>query len=108
MGKIRRGVYGLLRGSFLTDAAAFKNWRIIIFVVMLLLFMISSAHSADGKVMKIAQLNKEKRELRAIYVDTGTMLMRMKMESSIRQKVRQRGIQPSKISPHKIKIIRKK
>ena len=100
-------MYDLLRGSFLTDASAFNNWRIIIFVVGLLLFMISSAHNADGKVMKIAQLNKQKRELRAEYVDTGTMLMRMKMESSIRQKVKLRGIQPSKTSPQKIKIIRK-
>lgn len=108
MQKIKRNVYDLLRGSFLTDASAFKNWRIIIFVVGLLLFMISSAHKADGKVIKIAELNKKKRELRAEYVDTGTMLMRIKMESNIRQKVKQRGILPSKESPQKIKIIRKK
>ena len=108
MNKVKKNVYGLLRGSFLTDASAFKNWRIIIFVVALLLFMISSAHNADGKVIKIAELNKKKRELRAEYVDTGTMLMRIKMESNIRQKVKLRGILPSKESPKKIKVIRKK
>jgi hypothetical protein len=107
MNKVKRSVYDLLRGSFLTDASAFKNWRIIIFVVGLLLFMISSAHNVDGKVIKIAELNKKKRELRAEYVDTGTLLMRMKMESNIRQKVKLRGIQPSQTSPHKIRIIRK-
>ena len=107
MGVVKRNVYDLLRGSFLTDASAFKNWRIIIFVVGLLLFMISSAHNADGKVMEIARLNKKKRELRAAYVDTGTILMRMKMESSIRKKVKLRGIHPSKTSPQKIKITRK-
>ena len=108
MSRVKRNVYDLLRGSFLTDASAFKNWRIIIFVVALLLFMISSAHNADGKVIKIAELNKKKRELRAEYVDTGTILMRMKMESNIRQKVALRGIQPSQTSPQKIRIIRKK
>jgi hypothetical protein len=107
MSSVKRNVYDLLRGSFLTDAAAFKNWRIIIFVVALLLFMISSAHNADGKVMEIAALNKKKRELRAAYVDAGTLLMQLKMESNIREKVKQRGILPSKMSPQKIKIIKK-
>jgi len=108
MTKVKINIYDLLRGSFLTDASAFKNWRIIIFVVSLLLFMITSAHRVAGKVIEIAELNKKKRELRAEYVDTGTILMRMKMESNIRQRVKSRGIFPSQTSPQKIKIIRKK
>ena len=107
MARVKKNVYDLLRGSFLTDASSFKNWRIIIFVVALLLFMITSAHNADGKVIRIADLNKKKRELRAEYVDTGTILMRIKMESNIRQKVKLRGIKPSKTSPQKIRITRK-
>ena len=91
----------------MTDDNAFKNWRIIIFVVGLLLIMISSAHSSDGKVMKIAELNKKQRETRAEYVDTGTILMRMKMESNIRERVKKVGIFPSKTSPQKITITTK-
>ena len=53
MSKLKKGVYGFLRGSFLTDESAFKNWRIIIFVVGLLLIMISSSHKSDKKVIKI-------------------------------------------------------
>jgi hypothetical protein len=104
MSKIKKGVYGFLRGSFLTDESAFKNWRIIIFVVGLLLIMISSAHKSDKKVIKISELNKLKRELRAEYVDTGTILMRMKMESSVIEKAKYRGLQPSKTPPKKIKV----
>lgn len=104
MSKVKKKVYDLLRGSFLTDETAFKNWRIIIFVVALLLIMISSAHNADKKVIKISELNKKKRELRAAYVDTGTILMRMKMESTIREKAKARGLQPSKTPPQKIKV----
>ena len=51
MSNIKKGVYDFLRGSFLTDESAFKNWRIILFVVGLLLIMISSAHKADKKVI---------------------------------------------------------
>jgi hypothetical protein len=104
MSKVKKGVYDFLRGSFLTDESAFKNWRIIIFVVILLLVMISSAHSADKKVIKISELNKRTRELRAEYVDTGTILMRMKMESSIREKAKARGLKPSETPPKKIKV----
>lgn len=104
MSKIKKKVYGFLRGSFLTDESAFKNWRVIIFVVVLLLVMISSSHKADKKVIEISNLNKLKRELRAEYVDTGTILMRMKMESSIREKAKSRGLEPSKTPPKKIKV----
>lgn len=104
MASVKQGIYGFLRGSFLTDESAFKNWKIIIFIVALLLIMISSAHNADKKVIKISELNKKKRELRAEYVDTGTILMRMKMESSIREKAKARGLKPSEIPPKKIKV----
>ncbi len=104
MTKVKKGIYDFLRGSFLTDESAFKNWRIIIFVVSLLLIMISSGHSAEKKVFKVSELNKRKRELRAEYIDTGTILMRMKMESSIRRKVKDRGLQPSESPPKKIKV----
>ena len=100
----KKGIYDFLRGSFLTDESAFKNWRIIIFVVLLMLIMIYSAHSSEKKVFRISELNKKKRELRAEYVDTGTILMRMKMESSIREKAKKRGLKPSENPPKKIKV----
>ncbi|CAM1370941.1 S-adenosyl-methyltransferase [Tenacibaculum litoreum] len=104
MSKVRKNIYDLLRGSFLTDESSFKNWRILIFVVVLLLVMIYSSHSADAKVVQIAALNKKKRELRAEDVDTSTELMRMKLESSIRDKVKSKGLYPAKKPPQKIKV----
>jgi hypothetical protein len=67
--------------------------------------MISSAHSSDKNVLQISELNKLKRELRAEYIDTQTTLMRMKMESSIRQKAKKMGLQPSETPPKRIKVI---
>lgn len=104
MSKVRKGVYSFLRGSFLTDESAFKNWRIIIFVMFLMLIIIYSSHSTERKVFEISELNKKKRELRAEYVDTGTILMRLKMESSIREKAKERGLKPSEVPPKKIKV----
>ena len=104
MTKVKKGIYSFLRGSFLTDESAFKNWRIIIFVMLLMLIIIYSSHSAERKVFEIAKLNKKKRELRAEYVDTGTILMRLKMESSIREKAKESGLKPSENPPKKIKV----
>ena len=104
MSKTKRNIYDLLRGSFLTDESSFKNWRIIIFVVVLLLIIISSGHSADKKVIKIGELNKKKRELRAASLDTETILTRMEMESSIREEAKSRGLKPSETPPKKIKV----
>lgn len=104
MSKVKKGVYDFLRGSFLTDEFAFKNWKIILFVVALLLIMISSGHSAEKKVYKISELNKKKRELRAKSLDIETMLTRMEMESSIKEAVKSRGLKPSKTPPKKIKV----
>lgn len=104
MSKVKKGIYDVLRGSFLTDESAFKNWRIIIFVVGLLLIMITSGHKADKKVILISKLNNKKRALRAEYVDTGTILMRMKMESSVREKAKQRGLKSLLSPPKKIKV----
>ncbi len=102
MSKVKKNIYQILKGGFLTNEGAFKNWRLILFVVGLLLIMISSAHSSDKKVIKIAALNKEQRELRAQYIDTKTRLMRMKMESNIREKAKKLGLMPTKTPPKKI------
>lgn len=105
--KSKGGIYDVFRGSFLTDESSFKNWRVIIFTVVLLLIMIWSAHNADEKVVEIAVLNKKKRELRAEFVDTSTILMQMKMESTVRKKVRRSGLNVSKTPPQKIKVTNK-
>ena len=107
MSKVKEGIYGVLKGRFLTDESSFDNWRILIFVVILLLIMISSSHSIDAKVVRIAELNKQKRELRAEDIDTNTRLMRMKLESSIRDKVKANGLSSAKTPPQKIKVTTK-
>ena len=107
MSKVKKNIYDVLRGSFLTNDGSLRNWKILFFIVALLLVMISVAHSADAKVVKVAKLHKEKRRLRAEYFDTSTILMRMKLESSIRLKVKGRGLKPAQKPPQKIKVTTK-
>ena len=108
MGVVKDKIYGILKGKFLVSEDSFKNWRFILFIVSLMLLMIASSHSSDKKVLEIARLNKEINEKRAEFLDTRTIFMEMKLESSIREKVEVLELKPSENPPQVIKVISKK
>ena len=101
---MKKRVYSVLRGTFLVGDDSFKYWRRILFISGLAVIMIASAHSADEKVYKIAELNEEVKELRSLMYDGRTKLMNLKMESTIIEKVSAKGIETSEIPPKKIKV----
>jgi len=105
MSKVKQTLYNILKGKFLVDEDAKKNWGFIIFLTFLALLMISSSHQIDKKVQKIAALNKEKRKLYAEFVATRSDLMKLKMESSISERLADNGLYVSQIPPQKIKVI---
>ena len=104
MSKIKKSIYDILRGNFLIRENSLKNWRFILFMVVLMLLMIASAHSSDKKVMEIAALNKEIKELRSEFVDTRSISMKLKLESTVRNKVSEYGLKPSETPPQVIRV----
>ncbi|WP_397363712.1 FtsL-like putative cell division protein [Olleya sp. R77988] len=99
---MKKGIYGILRGTFLVSEDSFKNWRLILFISALALVMIASSHSLDKKVHEIAKLNNQVKELRSELYDGRTKLMQLKMESSVVKKMKKKGLAPSVIPPKKI------
>ncbi|UMB62118.1 S-adenosyl-methyltransferase [Lutibacter sp. A80] len=108
MSAIKSSIFNLLKGDFLVNKDSFKNWRFIFFVVILMLLMIASAHSTDKKVMEIAKLTNEIKELRAEFLDKRAISMEMRLESTVRKKVVNLGIVPSEQPPQVIRVITKK
>ena len=108
MSKIKDSIYDVLRGKFLVSDDSLKNWGFISYIVFLMLLMVASSHSSDQKVMEIAKLNKEVKELRAHFLDMRSISMRMKLESAIRVKVADLGLKPSEDPPQVIKVVPKK
>ncbi len=104
MSKTRQTLYNILKGKFLVDEDAKKNWGFIIFLTGLALLMITSSHQIDKKVQKIAKLNKIKREFRSQFVATKSDLMKLKMESSISKRLEENGLFISQTPPQKIKV----
>ena len=101
---MKQTVYNVLRGKFLVDEGASKNWGMLIFLACLALIMIGSSHSIDKKVQRIAVLNKEMRELRSAFVATRSDLMKVKMESNIVKKLKNEGLFVADNPPQKIII----
>lgn len=106
MAKVKQTIYDILKGKFLVDENAFKNWRMLLFLALLALIMIGSSHSVDKKVQRIADLNKEMRELRDVFVATRSDLMKLKMESSIVKKMEEKELYIAERPPQKIIVSR--
>ena len=66
--------------------------------------MIASSHSADGKVHQIAKLQEDVKALRSEYVEKRAQLMGVKMESNLRDIMKNKGLFPSHTPPIKIVI----
>ena len=59
----------ILNIEFLIKEDAFRNWRMILFVFVLAIIMISRGHSADRKIFKIAALNSNIRLLKSDFIE---------------------------------------
>ncbi len=95
---------GILKGDFLIKGGAFKNWKVIFSILAMSIVMITCAHQTDEKAMKKAALVKKIRVLKAEYIDSATKVTYVKMESTIRGKVKGHGLSSSKEPPVKIVV----
>ncbi|UJH68209.1 FtsL-like putative cell division protein [Allomuricauda sp. SCSIO 65647] len=101
---MKKGLLDILRGKFLVSDDAPKNWLFLLFASFLAAIMISSSHRADKKVHEIAALNEEVRKLRSEFLDMRRSVQQLKLESSLQNKVADRGLLPSKNPPQKIRV----
>jgi hypothetical protein len=106
---MKNGVYSILKARFLIneEANAAKNWRFIVFLILLAIVMIANNNNVDQKVFKIIQLSGEVKELRSEFVDRRSELMKLKMESTVTQKMAVKGILPASVPAVKL-IVKKK
>ncbi|WP_088340636.1 FtsL-like putative cell division protein [Robiginitalea sediminis] len=101
---MKKGIVAILKGTFLVSGDALRNWKFILFASALATIMIASSHAADRKVHQIAAMNDEVRELRSEFVETRSRAQRLKLESTIRERVREVGLLPAQSPPRKILI----
>ena len=100
----KSGIYSILKAKYLLEEDATKNWRFIVFLIVLAIVMIANTQRYEQKVFRIAALNNEVKELRSEFVDRRSELMKLKMESTVAEKMEAKEIFPSAVPPTKIKV----
>jgi hypothetical protein len=105
---MKHGVFDILKARFLINDDAMKNWRFIVFIILLAIIMIANTQRYEQKVFEIAKLNNEVKELRSEFVDRRSELMKLKMESTVSEKMFSKEIYPSTVPPIKIEVKKEK
>jgi hypothetical protein len=100
---MKNGIYSIVKARFLVNQDATKNWRFILFIVVLAIIMIANTHRFEEKVFEITALTDEVKELRSEFVDRRSE----RMESTISTKMKPYGVVSSSVPPQKIKIVEK-
>ena len=101
---MKGGIYSILKAQFLIDDNAVKNWRFIVFLILLAIIMIANTQRYEQKVFTIVELTNKVKELRSEFVDKRSELMKLKMESTISDKMVEKQIFPSTVPPVKIEV----
>lgn len=91
---MKSGLLNLLRGTFLVQEGASKNWRFILFVFFLAGLMITASHKVDQKVMQIAKANKELQSVRSEFVAVREQVMHKRMETQLAESLEAQGVFP--------------
>ena len=99
---MKKGIYNVLRGAFLTNDQSADSWRFIGYCTLLAIIMIASSHRADQKVFEIADLKEEVKEAKSRFVETRKKLMRVKMEMRIINQMERKGLEVNPDAPTKI------
>ncbi len=99
---MKTSVLNLLKGAFLVQEGASKNWRFILFVFFLAGLMITASHKVDQKVVQLEKANKELQSLRSEFVSVREEVMHKRMETQLANRLQAQGIFPPQKAAIKI------
>lgn len=103
---MKGGVINLLKAKYLVDQGSMRNWRFIVFLIMMCMIMIANSHNYEQKLFKITAMETQVKELRSEFVYMRSKLMELKMESTVSRKMEERQIFPSSVPPRKIEVVK--
>ncbi len=104
---MKKSLFDILKGKYLISEHSLNNWIFIVFLSLLGIIMISSAHSAERKVHHIARLSNDVKELKSVFVETRSRVMKAKMESRMLKELAHTGLKQSDKPPYKIVVTQK-
>ncbi|KAB2813663.1 FtsL-like putative cell division protein [Phaeocystidibacter luteus] len=103
MSKIGDNIGAFLRGSFLANERVTRHFPLMVYILLLSLVAIYSAHSADRKVHRIQKLQTQVDELESEHHDTKSRLMQLGLESKVEERVAPLGLETPEHPPVKLR-----
>ncbi len=105
---MKKKVLHFLKGDFLLKSGSIKQWIFFAYIVLLVIFMITSGHRFDKKAIQVIDLSKRSKEMRALFIATRSEAVKLKLETTIKKRVEKRGLFPSEVPPYKIIVTNNK
>lgn len=84
-----------------------NNWKYIFLLFIFSIIMVYQSHKYESKILKISKLKDDLKESNSEFIYTRTLLMEMKNEENIKNKVEKTGLKDLKYPPQKIIIYKK-
>ncbi len=102
MAKKKISITDILKGKFLVEEGASKNWYFVLFLAAIAVIMIYNIHLVEKKIIEGVLLNKEIVELKSEYTDLHKELMKLKTESEIVKMAEKDSLKVSQEQPFKL------
>ena len=85
-------VRSLFSGNLLLNDMIMKQWKYLLFLVILALLYIRFHYAMSDTVWQVRRMEREVDNLQAEYATKSSELMRMSMQSEVERMLRERGI----------------
>lgn len=91
-----------VKGKFLVDQTAARNWKFVVFLAVLAMVSITASHRVNRRIFQIAELSDEVRELKAAFIGIRADLRTSKLEIEVAARVKKVGLKPPSHPPELI------
>jgi hypothetical protein len=99
-----RALVAVFGGSFLTRDRVVRFLPFLLYLMILGLVYIANTYYAEKTIIESNEIRKELKELRYEYISTRSDLMHYSKQSEVAGKLKDAGIEESKVPPRKIVV----
>ena len=101
--KVRKGLLGLLNGTFLAKDKVLDHIPFMLFLVGVAVCYISYGYHAESTVKHMYKLESQVKDLKAQDLTLKSDLEQVKQQSNVAMAIKELGLKESVVQPYKIK-----
>ncbi|NNK80290.1 MAG: hypothetical protein HKO93_02245 [Flavobacteriales bacterium] len=102
--RVRRGLLGLLNGTFLAKDRVLDHMPFMLFIVGVSILYISYGYHAESTVKRMYQLETELKDIKSQDLTLKSDLEQVKQQSNVAYAIKAMGLKESVIQPFKVKV----